>query len=199
MKSLLCYRFEPLSYNAFVYFRKIVDISPKIVDTKYIESKRTEQTTMNAAIATKLNVLESAIVRVEEWVNVLFVVVKGLGGRFVSKKIVETKAMTKVDVANKVVALIGGKVWVGGDNVRVYLAHKNGGYITVGATCLGCRTTKNAANEYSVLRAAGLLDYPTVASASVSAPVRSGVCLNCDLSTGTLLGRGYCTDCYGEC
>ena len=48
---------------------------------------------MNAAIATKLNVLESAIVRVEEWANVLFVVVKGLGARFVSKKVVEIKKM----------------------------------------------------------------------------------------------------------
>ena len=44
-----------------------------------------------AAIATKLNVLQSAIVRVEEWAHVLFVVVKGLGGRFVSKKVVEVK------------------------------------------------------------------------------------------------------------
>jgi hypothetical protein len=44
---------------------------------------------MNLAIATKLNVLESSIVRVEEWANVLFVVVKGLGARFVSKKVVE--------------------------------------------------------------------------------------------------------------
>lgn len=44
---------------------------------------------MNAAIAQKLNVLESAIVRVEEWANVLFVVVKGLGARFVSKKVVK--------------------------------------------------------------------------------------------------------------
>lgn len=48
---------------------------------------------MNSAIAQKLNVLESAIVRVEVWANVLFVVVKGLGARFVSKKIVEKKVM----------------------------------------------------------------------------------------------------------
>jgi hypothetical protein len=39
------------------------------------------------AIATHLNVLETAIVRIEEWSNVLFVVAKGLGARFVSKKI----------------------------------------------------------------------------------------------------------------
>jgi hypothetical protein len=51
--------------------------------------------TNTAAIATKLNVLESAIVRVEEWANVMFVVVKGLGARFVSKKVVENKMNPK--------------------------------------------------------------------------------------------------------
>ena len=57
-----------------------------------------------AAIATKLNVLESAIVRIEEWANVLFVVAKGVGARFVSKKInVEVKmtaAITSEHVLN---------------------------------------------------------------------------------------------------
>lgn len=154
---------------------------------------------MNAAIATKLNVLESAIIRVEEWAHVLFVVVKGLGARFVSKKVVELKKMTKINMANRIVSLIGGRVWVGGDNVRVYLAHNKGGYITVGLAGLDCRTTKNAANEYSDLRAAGLLEYPRLAAASNNVSARSGVCLNCDLSTSQLLGRGYCTDCHGEC
>ena len=49
--------------------------------------------TTTTAIATKLNVLESAIVRIEEWASVMFVVVKGLGARFVSKKAVEAKPM----------------------------------------------------------------------------------------------------------
>ena len=39
------------------------------------------------AIASHLNVVESAITRCEEWARVLFVVVKGLGARFVSKKV----------------------------------------------------------------------------------------------------------------
>ena len=39
------------------------------------------------AIANHLNILESAIVRVEEWAHVLFVVAAGIGGRFVSKKV----------------------------------------------------------------------------------------------------------------
>ena len=79
---------------------------------------------MNAAIATKLNVLESAIVRVEEWANVLFVVVKGLGARFVSKKVlkVEEKMETietvqKTSVSSMSTPRIGrkfeesGKIW----------------------------------------------------------------------------------------
>lgn len=52
---------------------------------------------MNAAIAQHLNILESAIVRVEEWSKVLFVVAKGIGARFVSKKVkqVELKGSEK--------------------------------------------------------------------------------------------------------
>lgn len=49
-----------------------------------------------AAIATKLNVLESAIVRIEEWAHVLFVVAKGVGARFVSKKIGVEKKMERI-------------------------------------------------------------------------------------------------------
>lgn len=44
-----------------------------------------------AAIAQHLNITESAIVRIEEWANVLFVVCRRIGARFVSKKIVEAK------------------------------------------------------------------------------------------------------------
>jgi hypothetical protein len=59
--------------------------------------------TTTATIATKLNVLKSAIVRVEEWFSVMFVVVKGLGARFVSKKVVEVKKveLTPVDFIDK--------------------------------------------------------------------------------------------------
>jgi hypothetical protein len=41
-----------------------------------------------AAIANHLNVAASAIVEVQEWARVLWVRVKGLGARFVSKKVV---------------------------------------------------------------------------------------------------------------
>ena len=45
---------------------------------------------MNAVIkiAKHLNVSHWAITKVEEWSKVLFAVVKGIGGRFVSKKVV---------------------------------------------------------------------------------------------------------------
>ena len=55
---------------------------------------------MNAAIAQHLNVAESAIVRVEEWSNVLFAVVKGIGARFVSKKVVKVKVEQKEILPN---------------------------------------------------------------------------------------------------
>ena len=51
---------------------------------------------MNAAIAQHLNVAESAIVRVEEWASVMFAVIKGIGARFVSKKITEVKPMDMI-------------------------------------------------------------------------------------------------------
>lgn len=46
---------------------------------------------MTAAIAQHLSITESAILRVEEWSQVLFVVARGLGGRFVSKKYQDKK------------------------------------------------------------------------------------------------------------
>ncbi|MEM9116870.1 MAG: hypothetical protein AAGD09_03195 [Cyanobacteria bacterium P01_F01_bin.56] len=42
---------------------------------------------MNAVIAQHLNIAESLIAEVQEWAHVLWVRVKGLGARFVSKKI----------------------------------------------------------------------------------------------------------------
>jgi hypothetical protein len=59
------------------------------------------------AIATKLNVLESAIVRIEEWASVMFVVVKGLGARFVSKKVVAVKMEITIERIEQGVKLIG--------------------------------------------------------------------------------------------
>ena len=42
-----------------------------------------------AQIATSLNVFPNQIKKAEEWANVLFVVVTGLGARFVSKKVIK--------------------------------------------------------------------------------------------------------------
>lgn len=55
---------------------------------------------MNAvtAIAKHLNVLESAIVRVEEWANVMFAVVRGVGARFVSKRVVKVSVEQEIVV-----------------------------------------------------------------------------------------------------
>lgn len=50
---------------------------------------------MNTAIATHLNVAEAAIVEIQEWASVLWVRVKGLGARFVSKKVVKVKMENK--------------------------------------------------------------------------------------------------------
>lgn len=52
-------------------------------------------------IAAKFNVVESAIVRIEEWASVMFCVVKGIGARFVSKKLKAEE--TKMDTTPKTV------------------------------------------------------------------------------------------------
>lgn len=62
-----------------------------------IKSNEQRATDMNTAtaIAQYLNITESAIVRIEEWANVLFVVCHRIGARFVSKKVIEAKTMLK--------------------------------------------------------------------------------------------------------
>lgn len=44
-------------------------------------------TALTAAIATRYNVAEAAIIEVREWANVFLAVIKGVGARFVSKKL----------------------------------------------------------------------------------------------------------------
>lgn len=48
--------------------------------------------TTQAAIANHLQVSPNQITKIEEWTNCYFVVAKGLGGRFVSKKVVAKAA-----------------------------------------------------------------------------------------------------------
>jgi hypothetical protein len=66
------------------------------------------------AIAKHLNIVESAIVRCEEWVNVLFVVAKGIGARFVSKKVVKEEKMdnyTYTEENVRDIAAVRGADW----------------------------------------------------------------------------------------
>jgi hypothetical protein len=82
-------------------------------------------TTTTANIAAKFNVLEAAVIRVEEWANVMFCVVKGIGARFVSKKLkVEEIKMETIETEKRTSAsgMIewrmgrkfqeNGKIWV---------------------------------------------------------------------------------------
>jgi hypothetical protein len=69
------------------------------------------------AIANHLNVAEAAITEVQEWARVLWVRVKGLGARFVSKKVVE---MDEGKTVAEKLEEIGGSRWTKGDHDRVY-------------------------------------------------------------------------------
>ncbi len=70
-----------------------------------------------AAIAQHLNVIEASIIRVEEWKTVIFAVVKGIGARFVSKKVVPA---TPRPLTAEQLEAVGGNRWTKGDMDRVY-------------------------------------------------------------------------------
>jgi hypothetical protein len=156
--------------------------------------------TNTAAIATKLNVLESAIVRVEEWANVLFCVVKGLGARFVSKKVVEVK---KLNLADCIVKKYSA--------TEVQTIHFTTGAYVIAKIGTGEITSEYRGKErvlpeelrqYAKTQAVEYKPEPRVAApvkkASVNLSYHRTSCRNCD-RTNTVLTRGLCTDCYGEC
>ena len=60
-----------------------------------------------AAIAQHLNIAKSAIIKIEEWANVLFVVCRRIGARFVSYQII--KAMNEADTGLKLPELEGSE------------------------------------------------------------------------------------------
>lgn len=64
------------------------------------------------AIANHLNVEEKDIVRIEEWASVDFVVISGVGGRFVSKKV-------SVEFIERLEEL--GNRWQKGGHDRIYI------------------------------------------------------------------------------
>jgi hypothetical protein len=158
-------------------------------------------------VAEVLRVSPNQIRSVTELAWVYCVVVAGRRAAFVSKKkVVAVKLLrTRWDIAQEVASLIGGKPWKGGDKVRVYKGDY--GYVEVGAFGCNCKSLKNSYHEYNAIRKAGLDSYETVAETTpVFAGVNQGrqgrsggLCLNCDIWTAIRLGRGYCTDCYGEC
>jgi hypothetical protein len=93
-------------------------------------------TTATLQIANSLNIIETAIVRIEEWANVFFVVAKGIGGRFVSKKVVkvvkEEKNMNltvdRIAWALRKLPSLNAKVWKKHGLERVYIT---GGYLDI--------------------------------------------------------------------
>jgi hypothetical protein len=55
-------------------------------------------TTLTANIAAKYNVAEAAITEIREWAHVYFAVIKGIGARFVSKKLApKTKSLVSAE------------------------------------------------------------------------------------------------------
>lgn len=61
---------------------------------------------MQSQVAAHLKIEVSQVLRVEEWSRVLFAVIAGKGGRFVSKKVLEMQEYTAYEVATKIAELI---------------------------------------------------------------------------------------------
>lgn len=78
---------------------------------------------MNAAIAQHLSIAEKAIIEIQEWASVLWVRVKGIGARFVSKKVVNTMSET-------LPALKGSEKQVAwAENIRQQLVETHSAYV----------------------------------------------------------------------
>lgn len=77
-----------------------------------------------AAIAQKLNVVEAAILEIQEWASVLWVRVAGLGARFVSKKVVKMDAIWLEGLNSS-----GQKTWTTENGFRRITKPAHGGYI----------------------------------------------------------------------
>jgi hypothetical protein len=79
-------------------------------------------TTATAQIANHLNIAESVIASVEEWAHVLFVRFIGRRPRFVSKKVVEVKAMSIDEMMEEYLASCSSKdEWI--DRVEAMESH----------------------------------------------------------------------------
>jgi hypothetical protein len=163
----------------------------------YLRGTKQIKATMNqSAIAAKLNILDSAIIEIQEWASVLFV--KFVGGcRFVSKKIGEIKVER-----NLAVDYLTEKFSELETIVRCY---RTGAWVRVNNST-GSITTEFC-NRPSVVteehRAYAIAQaQKAVVKAAPPAVAKTqyrSSCLNCGITNTILLGRGYCTDCHGEC
>jgi hypothetical protein len=154
-----------------------------------------------SAIAAKLNVLDSAIIEIKEWENVLWVRFVG-GCRFVSKKIgaikmkltVEKHAAkwtcrSEVPTANK---HFPETAWV---------SINKSGIVGQSKEAVGTKAPSQELIDFALAQVANF-EVKITSSQPAAVPARKwnrSSCLNCGITNTILLGSGYCTDCHGEC
>jgi hypothetical protein len=155
---------------------------------------------MNAqAIASHLNIVDSAIIEIQEWASVLWV--KFIGGvRFVSKKIGAKKMERKMEVDYKTEKFSQLETIVRHFDSGAWVRVNNS---TGAISAEFCQLPKVVTDEH---RAYAIAQSAKVnAERKASAPTRPAhahrrsSCLNCGITNAILVGRGYCTDCHGEC
>ena len=172
---------------------------------------------MNAQIAQHLNIAESAIIRIEEWANVLFVVCRKLGGRFVSKRVAKVEVKEQLSVAE--MEKVGNR-WQKNGMDRIYfdatwiarelgLSNSKSRKIA-GAKlyydCLDGQFYHNMSTEGNeAIRHIQRLCTVTVTAASTPETMQQRKCCNCGTWTSDVSQFSYflagsigtlCADCY---
>jgi hypothetical protein len=155
-----------------------------------------------SAIATKLNILDSAIIEIHEWASVLWV--KFIGGtRFVSKKIGANKMERNLSVDYLTEKFSDLETIVRHFNTGAWVRVNNSNGKISAEFAQRPHTITEEHKAYAISQALAAKTKPTH---SHTKPAKSYFpnsyrksCLNCDITNSILSRRGYCTDCDGEC
>ena len=149
------------------------------------------------AIATHLNIVDSAIIEIQEWANVLWV--KFIGGvRFVSKKIGAAKMERNMAVDYKTEKFSELETIVRHFNTGAWVRVNNSTGQVTREFCQRPNVVTDEHRAYAISQAAAAKAKAAPATKAAH-PQRRTSCLNCGITNVILMGRGYCTDCHGEC
>jgi hypothetical protein len=157
------------------------------------------------AIATHLNIVDSAIIEIQEWASVLWVKFTG-GVRFVSKKIGAAKMKLTVEKQSQVKWVCRSETPTSNKYfpAQAWIAISRDGIVSESKQAVGTDAPTEELRSFALAQVAALKRVEVTATAAKAEcgstkPYRRTSCLNCGITNTILMGRGYCTDCHGEC